>query len=324
MYVKRRWNCCCIFGTLKTAYFRAQARPASYPVNARGAPTGAPLAFGFAAGLLLAADKLRIGFHATLRQVHTFVLVFLGYPDTHHRFDDAPDNQAHYEPQTKMVRAPISWPLKLASPLVTGTSSRPSRPQTPWAEMAPTGSSMRSLSRVTMLSTTRMPPRAPQIVAVSALGVDGSAVITTRPAIAPLSSMVRSALPNIRRAVIRAAIAPPAAAALVFRNTMATELALATSPSFSTEPPLKPNQPIHRMKVPRAASGMLAPGKARISPLGPYLPLRGPSSSTPARAAAAPAMCTMPEPAKSLKPRSPRLYRPNTSLPPQVQEPSSG
>ena len=105
---------------------------------------------------------------------------------------------------------------------------------------------------------------------------------------------------------------------------MATECALAASPSFSTEPPLKPNQPIHRMKVPRVASGRLAPGMAWISPFGPYLPLRAPSSSTPARAAAAPAMCTMPEPAKSEKPRSPRLYMPNTSTPPQVQAPSIG
>src|SRR5690554_2388649 len=72
MYVKRRWNCCCIFGTLKTAYFRAQARPASYFVNARGAPTGAPLAFrsfadlkGCCSGLLhhplpLQGQRLRI------------------------------------------------------------------------------------------------------------------------------------------------------------------------------------------------------------------------------------------------------------------------
>src|SRR5690606_5996751 len=121
-----------------------------------------------------------------------------------------------------------------------------------------------------------------------------------------------------------AAIRPPAAAALVLRNTIATELALAMSPSLSTEPPLKPNQPIHRIKVPKVASGRLAPGKALTSPLGPYLPLRAPSRITPASAAAAPAMWTMPEPAKSEKPRSPRLYRPNTALPPHVHEPSSG
>src|SRR5690606_41600728 len=41
-----------------------------------------------------------------------------------------------------------------------------------------------------------------------------------------VESMVRSALPNIRRAVISAATAPPAAAVLVLRNTIATEWAL--------------------------------------------------------------------------------------------------
>src|SRR5690606_25450284 len=113
-------------------------------------------------------------------------------------------------------------------------------------------------------------------------------------------------------------------AALVLRKTMATEFALPMSLSFNTEPPLKPNQPNHRMKVPRVANGRLAPVIAWISPLGPYLPLRAPSRITPARAAAAPAMCTMPEPAKPEKPRSPRLYIPSTALPPQVHEPSTG
>ena len=42
---------------------------------------------------------------------------------------------------------------------------------------------------------------------------------------------------------------------------------------------------------------LLAPGMARISPFGPYLPVRGPTMMTPARAAAAPARCTIPEPA---------------------------
>ena len=146
------------------------------------------------------------------------------------------------------------------------------------------------------------------MVADSADGVEGSAVIATRPASAPFRIMVRSALPNNIRASSIAATTPPAAAALVLRNTIATELALAISPSFSTEPPLNPNQPIHRMKVPSVASGMLAPGIALTCPCLPYLPLRAPSSNTPASAAAAPAICTIPEPAKSRNPKSsPRL-----------------
>ena len=116
-------------------------------------------------------------------------------------------------------------------------------------------------------------------------------------------------------------MAPPAAAALVFKNTMATELALAISPNFRTEPPLKPNQPIHKIKVPKVAKGKLAPGIARISPFLPYLPLRAPNNNTPANAAEAPAKCTIPEPAKSLKLSSPMK---GTGLPPQVQLPSIG
>ena len=149
-------------------------------------------------------------------------------------------------------------------------------------------------------------------------------MIATRPANAPFKSMVKSALPKMMRAMIRAPMAPPAAAALVFKNTTATALALAISPSLSTEPPLKPNQPIHKISVPSAAKGKLAPGIARISPLGPYLPLRAPNSKTPDSAAAAPAIWTIPEPAKSENPKSPRLNRPNTALPPHVQLPSNG
>ena len=182
-----------------------------------------------------------------------------------------------------------------------------------------------SLSRVMIENTTSAPPAAPISVAASALGVSGPAVMATRPASAPFSAMVKSALPNRSLATIRAAITPPAAAALVFRNTSATRLELAISPNFNTEPPLKPNQPIHRMNVPSVASGRLAPGIALTCPFLPYLPLRAPSSNTPDRAAAAPAICTIPEPAKSVKPKSsPRLNMPNTEPPPQVQLPSIG
>ncbi len=172
--------------------------------------------------------------------------------------------------------------------------------------------------------TTIMPAVMPNNVACSADGVEGSAVMATSPANAPFNSMVKSALPKMIRAIISAPIAPPAAAALVFKNTMATALALVISPSLSTEPPLNPSQPIHKISVPSAAKGKLAPGIARISPLGPYLPLRAPKSRTPDNAAAAPAICTIPEPAKSENPKSPRLNKPNTALPPHVQLPSNG
>ena len=226
--------------------------------------------------------------------------------------------------QTNIVAAPISWPLNDEPSLVNGTSSSPNRPTTPCTEMAPTGSSIFSLSNVIMANTTNTPPRPPNNVACKAVGVDGSAVMATSPANAPLSAIVRSALPNITLAKTMAAIRPPAAAALVFMKTTATALALSTLAVASTEPPLKPNQPIHRTKVPNVAIGILAPGIGLIEPSAPYLPFRAPSRSTPARAADAPAMCTMPDPAKSEKPRSPSVYMPKTDCPPQVQEPSIG
>ena len=169
--------------------------------------------------------------------------------------------------------------------------------------MAPTGSSILSLrSSMTIETTTIAPPIAPMIVAARGAGVKGSAVIATSPAKAPLSAMVRSALPNHSRAVIRAATKPPAAAMLVLTMTSETALASSTLEIMSSEPPLNPNQPSQRMSVPRAESGRLAPGIARTSPEGPYLPLRAPSRRTPASAAAPPHMCTTPDPAKSRNP----------------------
>ena len=86
---------------------------------------------------------------------------------------------------------------------------------------------------------------------------------------------------------------------LVLTNTCATALASSTLESLSSEPPLNPNQPNHSTNMPNVASGMLQPGMAFTWPLGPYFPDRGPSRMTPASAAAAPHMWTMPEPAKS-------------------------
>ena len=54
-------------------------------------------------------------------------------------------------------------------------------------------------------------------------------------------------------------VSPPAAAMFVLTKTSATELASPTLLSFSTEPPLKPNQPSHRISVPSVASGRLQP-----------------------------------------------------------------
>ena len=201
--------------------------------------------------------------------------------------------------QAKMPTMPISWPSRVASPLLNTTAITPQMPQVPWTLMAPTGSSMRSLSKATMEPTTMRPPTAPMTIDQNAEPESGSAVIATRPANAPFSAIVKSALPNQARARISAATRPPQAAMLVFTNTCATAFASSTLEIFSSEPPLKPNQPNQSTNMPSVAKGMLQPGIAWTWPFGPYLPLRGPSRMTPAKAAAAPHRWTMPEPAKS-------------------------
>src|ERR671918_3222334 len=95
-------------------------------------------------------------------------------------------------------------------------------------------------------------------------------------------------------------------------------IASAADPSASCEPPLKPNQPSHRMKVPSVASGRDEPSMGWTPPAGPYLPLRAPSRRAPASAAQPPTECTRVEPAKSEKPIS--LSQP----PPHCQAPLIG
>src|SRR5690554_3428570 len=94
--------------------------------------------------------------------------------------------------------------------------------------------------------------------------------------------------------------------------------------NFQYRSTVKPNQPNQRIKVPKVASGILAPGIALACPSLLYLPIRGPSSNTPAKAAQAPTICTMPDPAKSLKPILSKLNKPNTSVLPQPQLPPMG
>ena len=143
-----------------------------------------------------------------------------------------------------------------------GTATNPQIPATPCTEMAPTGSSIRMRSRANTEKTTITPPTAPIRVAVSGDGIRGSAVIETRPASAPLSTIVRSARPSTTLAVSNAATTPPAAAALVFTNTAATALASLTFEITNSDPPLNPNQPNHNINVPNVANGRLAPGNA--------------------------------------------------------------
>ena len=111
----------------------------------------------------------------------------------------------------------------------------------------------------------------------------------------PLAIMPGSGLPV--RLVIHsmATMAPKAPAIAVFVATVANW----TSVAANVEAALKPNQPNSRMNVPSIAIGMWWPGSARGLPSAPNLPMRGPRTRAPARAAAPPTAWTTPLPAKS-------------------------
>src|SRR6056297_926869 len=105
---------------------------------------------------------------------------------------------------------------------------------------------------------------------------------------------------------------------LVLEKIRETSATSPTEPMASCEPPLKPNQPSHRMNMPSVAIGRLEPGIGFTLPSLPYLPRRGPSTIAPASAAAAPQACTTVEPAKSEKPAS------DSQPPPHCQDAVSG
>jgi len=82
------------------------------------------------------------------------------------------------------------------------------------------------------------------------------AVMATRPARAPFIVILASGFPYFAHTVNIAASAPVAAARLVFNMI----IPIAPFVPARVLPPLNPNHPNQRMKVPRAARGMLCPG----------------------------------------------------------------
>lgn len=88
---------------------------------------------------------------------------------------------------------------------------------------------------------------------------------------------------------------PPAAAA---KKVLTNTNEVIPGSAESTEPPLKPNQPSHKMSTPAVASGMLCPGMACGFP-SLYYPILGPKRHTATKAARPPTEWTNVEPAKS-------------------------
>ena len=141
------------------------------------------------------------------------------------------------------------------------------------------------------------PATAPMISAPSGVTVAQGEVMATRPASTPFRVMPTSGFPNLNQATTMAAM-PPAQPA---RNVLTMMRAMVPLAAV-VEPALNPNQPRDRMKTPSAAIGRLWPGMARGLPSLPYLPMRGPTTIAPAKAAQPPTECTTVEPAKSMKP----------------------
>ena len=78
-------------------------------------------------------------------------------------------------------------------------------------------------------------------------------VIATKPASAPFRAIVASHLPNMIRAVNKAAMQAIAAAAFVFTVILASQVASAAI----VLPGLKPNHPSHRMNTPSVTNTRL-------------------------------------------------------------------
>ncbi len=189
----------------------------------------------------------------------------------------------------------------------------PIAPQTPWTEMAPTGSSTRTRSKKRIEPTTSRPAARPIRAADHGATNAHGAVIATRPARTPLSVMLMSAFLNNAHDSTIAPTAPQTAARLVVRAMWAM-----SGVAAMVEPGLNPNQPSQRMKTPSEAIGIEWPGIGLTFPFLENLPILGPTKIAPIRASQAPVECTTVEPAKS---HMPRLA---SQPPPQIQWPTTG
>src|SRR3989339_1080208 len=118
--------------------------------------------------------------------------------------------------------------------------------------MAPTGSSILTLSKNKTEKTTSTPAREPIIIELVGVTLAHPAVIPTSPARAPFKLMPTSGLPNLNHDTIMATMDPAAAARFVLTKIMAVSLLAAV-----VEPGLNPNQPSQRIKTPMAAKGIL-------------------------------------------------------------------
>ena len=131
--------------------------------------------------------------------------------------------------------------------------------------------------------------------------VSHPAVIATRPARDPLRDMETSGFLYLTHVMIRTVTVATAAARFVVTKILPA-LTIASPSILTVEAPLNPNQQNQRINTPSAPMVRLCPGIALDLPSLEYLPIRGPRTMAPIRAATPPTICTAQEPAKSWNP----------------------
>src|SRR3990167_854292 len=192
----------------------------------------------------------------------------------------------------------LSW-LRVWKGAIKARAMVPTAPPIPCTVTAPTGSSiLRIFSIKSFPSKTRHPATIPITSAPQGSTLLEPAHMATRPPSVPNKVASTSNFLRFLNHPKSRQVTPPAPAAMlvfiIVRPTLASIL--------RAEPPLKPNQPNQRKKVPMVARGILCPPILLAVPSLLYLPILGPTIMAPARANQPPTECTTVEPAKSIKP----------------------
>jgi len=177
----------------------------------------------------------------------------------------------------------------------------PQNPHAPCTENASNGSSIPSILTNLIDPVKIHPPTIP--IKIDHYGLDASqpAVILTNPASTPLLSELTHSTWSMTMVRMNTVSPPHAAAMVVFMHTswITTELSPVAP---RADPPLNPYQPNQRMKVPSTTRPTLCGLNSSLSVLGSNLPILGPRNIAPYSPLNPPTMCTMPDPAKSVKP----------------------
>mmetsp|Transcript_34905 Transcript_34905/g.25296 ORF Transcript_34905/g.25296 Transcript_34905/m.25296 type:complete len:202 (+) Transcript_34905:420-1025(+) len=178
---------------------------------------------------------------------------------------------------------------------------RPHAPHMPCTTEASQGSSMRSQRRTLWPMWSTQAPTKPITTAIHGWTTEQLAVMDTRPARMPLRPIDTSNTPS-KILARRVAVMHDTEAAMVV--VMATLPATMAAPPeiASVEPQLNPYHPNHRMKTPSDWSVLLPSWSWAGEPSSSKRPVRGPTTIAPTRPDMPPTMCTMPEPAKSIRP----------------------